>query len=198
MNNVKIKGWFNMLFRMILMSISLSIDALGIGISYELKGIKIGTIPRLLIGIINVAVMGFSIYAGEKMLEYLPPFVSESIGTAILILVGCLFIKNALFGKEETLCDLDHSKDINVLEAFLLGVALSADSLSIGIAAATLHVSILLMPLCVGLMQIIFLWLGKYFAKKSKFRNGFDAKKSGVFAGSLLIFMGIFKNLKFF
>jgi len=184
-----------MLFRMILMSISLSIDALGIGFSYEMKGIRMGMMPRLMIGVINAVVMGFAIFAGQKMLEYFPIIVSESIGTVILILVGCLFIKNALFGNEETLCDLDHSMDINLLEAFLLGVALSADSLSIGIAAATLNVSLLWMPLSVGLMQILFLWIGKYLTQKSKLKNIFDAKKSGVFAGTLLIFMGIIQNL---
>lgn len=187
-----------MLFRMILMSISLSIDALGIGISYELKGIKLGMLARSFIGIINVLVMGLSIFAGRKLLEYLPKTVSEIIGTLILILVGCLFIKNALFGSEETLCDLDDSKDINLLEAFLLGVALSADSISIGIAAATFQISLLWMPICVGCMQVLFLWLGKYFVKNSKFKNNMDAKKSGIFAGGLLIFMGIFKNIKFF
>ncbi|MFA9462948.1 MAG: manganese efflux pump [Velocimicrobium sp.] len=184
-----------MLFRMVLMSISLSIDALGIGISYELKGIKVGILSRTMMGIINAGVMGGAIFAGREMVLFFPPAVSEWIGTGILILVGSLFIKNALFAKEDCTCDFDHSKDINVMEAFLLGIALSADSLSIGIAAAVFHISILFMPLCVGFMQILFLWLGKLLVKNTNFKKGIDEKRSGIFAGSILIFMGIFRNL---
>ena len=90
-----------MLFRIILMSISLSIDALGIGFSYEMKGIRMGVMPRLMIGVINAVVMGLAIFAGQKILAYFPIIVSECIGTAILILVGCLFIKMHCFRMEK-------------------------------------------------------------------------------------------------
>lgn len=184
-----------MLFRMILIAVSLSIDALGIGVSYELKGIKVSVLPRCFIGLVNAFVMAFSVYAGHKMLEFFPEYISEWVGTAILVLVGCFFIRNAIFGSEETLCDLDGSKDINIFEALLLGFALSADSISIGIAVASMNVSLFLMPICVGITQVLFLTIGREIAKRSGLRQGIDAKRSGLFAGGILIFMGIFRNL---
>lgn len=184
-----------MLLEIIWMAIALSIDALGVGISYELKGIRVGIWSRIMIGIIAAIVMAFSIVAGQKMLACFSAVVAQRIGTVILILVGCIFIRNAWFSKGQTLCDLDNSKDINLLEAFLLGIALSADSLSIGIASAALKIPFLLLPPCVGISQILFLWLGKFLAQKSKLGKRFDSRKSGVFAGCLLILIGILQTL---
>lgn len=184
-----------MIFRIILMSISLSIDALGIGISYQLKGVKIGFIPRILIGMVSTCIMGISLLMGQKMLEFFPNGVTEKVGAAILVIVGCVFIRNALFGSEESICDLDKSKDINWLEALLMGFALSMDCLSIGIAAATFPIQGVWMSVCVGIMQFFFLWAGKLLADKKHFQKGLNGKKSGIFAGTLLIIMGIFRNI---
>ncbi|MEG1458252.1 MAG: manganese efflux pump [Acetivibrio sp.] len=182
-----------MILRMIIMSISLSIDAFGIGISYQLKGIYLSMRARVFIGIISAGVMAFSIAAGQEMLEFFPNNVSKKIGTAILILAGGIFIRNAIFGSGENSCDLDKSKDINFLEAFLLGIALSADCLSIGIAAATFPISTIGMPICVGIMQCIFLWMGKAFVEKKCLRKEINEKMCGILAGCILIVIGLFR-----
>lgn len=184
-----------MLVRIIIMSVSLSIDALGVGVSYQMKGITLNGVARLLIGIVNMFVMCFSMFAGSKLLHYFPPQVTNIIGTSILVLVGAAFIRNALYGKEDSFCDLDHSKDINPAEAFLLGIALSADCLSVGIAAASYGNMTIILPICVGLMQALFLWIGKRVSQNHYLLKRFDGKKSGVLAGAILIFMGIIKNV---
>lgn len=184
-----------MLLNIFVISLSLSIDALGIGVSYELKGIKVGVFSRILIGLVSGFVMFLSLKGSERMLEYFPQEIANIIGTAVLVLIGVVFIRNALFGNGETLCDLDKSKDINLGEALLLGFALSADCISVGIAAATLGIQSMAMPLCVGIMQALLLWLGKKAARSCRFRSFFDSRKSGIFAGCILIFMGIFRNL---
>lgn len=184
-----------MLFHIFVISLSVSIDALGIGVSYELKGIRVGIISRIIIGIVSGIVMLLSLKGSERMLEYFPPDAANLVGTAILILIGVVFIRNALFGNGETICDLDKSKDINLGEALLLGFALSADCISVGIAAATLGIGSMAMPVCVGVMQALLMWLGKKAANSTHCKGIFDSRKSGVLAGCILIFMGIFRNL---
>ncbi len=184
-----------MLIQIIIMSVSLSIDALGIGMSYAMKGIKIGILSKIMVGIVSGVIMWLTQMASEKMLEHFPKEVTGIIGTAILILIGIAFIRNALYGDGGSLCDMDRSKDINFMEAILLGFALSADCISVGIATTAMGLQTLYMPVCVGVTQLLFLWFGKCIGESPMLKGLFDSKKSGVFAGCILIFMGLLRSL---
>ncbi|MDK2808083.1 MAG: hypothetical protein PWP24_817, partial [Clostridiales bacterium] len=168
-----------MFFRILLMAISLSMDALAVGISYAMKNIRLSFFWAAFIGFINAVVLAFAMVAGNELMGIFPENIAEWAGSIILFLAGLLFIKTALSKETQAICDLDDSKDIKGVEAGLLAIALSVDSLSVGIAAASFRISYLLLPFCVGVMQMIFLLAGGVFVKYRWIRLDYNAKRSG-------------------
>lgn len=176
-----------MLLSMLLISISLSLDALGISISYKLKGVKITHMAKIMIGLVSVIVMWISLKLGEAVLYILSPKVANIIGVIILVVIGLTFIRNALFGSEDATYDFNRSKKIDLWEAIVLGIALSADSISAGIAAVTMGLGNIMIPLCVGAMQVIFLYMGDYLIEKASILRRMNRKLCGVLSGLLLL-----------
>ncbi len=184
-----------MLFEIVILSIALSIDALGIGMSYQLRGVKINWVAKLIVGLMATGVSFGAIFLGKQVMGYFPSDVVKLLGTALLCLIGVVFIRKALYEKEKVLCDIDHSSTIELWEAVLLGVALSTDTLSTGIAVATIGVDYIALPFMVGMSQPLFLIVGEWIGKKTfSFSKG-KQKACGVFSGVLLIFIAILQNL---
>lgn len=186
-----------MLFNILVISIALSIDALGIGISYRLKGVKISCLAKSIIGILSGFIMLGSLFMGKVMLKIVPNEVAQIFGTVVLLMIGLSFIRNSLFQKNGKTYDFDQSKEIELGEAAILGVALSADSISAGVAISTIGLSSFWIPIVVGFMQVILLYLGELFVEKCNFfKEKTQSKACGVFAGALLILMAILRGIK--
>lgn len=184
-----------MLLQIIVISISLSIDALGIGIAYPLRGVKIGALAKTMIGLISCGVMFLSILVGKEMTKYIPANVMMIMGTSILVLMGVIYIRNSLFSDEEASYDLDESKKIDWFEAIILGFALSADSISAGIAVVAIGMQSTLIPIVVGLTQVGFLTVGNLLIVKFSRIRKLNSKVCGVFSGALLILIAIIRCL---
>lgn len=184
-----------MLLQIMAISISLSIDALGIGISYELKGVRIPGAAKLMIGLVSAGIMWLSVQAGAMMLKIFPEEVMTVFGMAVLCIIGLAFIRNSLFGDKEKTYDFDASKTIDIWEAAILGAALSADSVSAGIATSILGIGSVWVPVMTGLMQMFFLHMGALGVKKNPFvRKGRQSKICGVFSGCLLILIAVLRG----
>ncbi len=184
-----------MLWNVIVISISLSIDALGIGISYRLKGVDITFPAKITIGFVSVLVMWVSLYLGKLMLHIFPMDVARIIGCSILGLMGLSFIRSALFGKENTTYDFNKSKKIELWEAVVLGFALSIDSVSAGIAAVSMGLGNNWIPLCVGLMQVMFLYMADILITKTKIISHINKKLCGTCSGILLLIIASMRLL---
>ncbi len=168
---------------------------MGIGIAYPLRGVVIGTMAKGVIGLISGGVMFLSIVVGKQITKYVPPDVMMLLGTAILVLMGVIYIRNSLFSDEEAYYDLDQSKKIEWFEAIILGVALSADSISAGIAIVAIGLESTFVPILVGFTQVGFLSIGNYLIKKFAKVKTINSKVCGVFSGALLIFIAIIRCL---
>ena len=184
-----------MLLQIFVISISLSIDALGIGLSYKVKGVEIDWGARLIIGLMSCLIMYLSMFIGETLMYYLPTTVMKIAGASILCLIGITFIKNGLFAEEDSKYDFNHSKKIEYIEALVLGAALSADSFSAGIGVAALELNSILAPISVGIMQVVFLYLGSILVYKSKMAKKLNQKACGIFSGCLLILIAVLKGI---
>lgn len=182
-----------MFLNVILISISLSLDALGIGISYKLKGVKITHLAKLIVGLVSVLIMWASLLLGEVALKIMPVALGNIVGICILIIIGLTFIRNAIFGTEKTTYDFNKSKNIDIWEAAILGIALSADSISAGIAAVTMGLGNILIPFCVGGMQVAFLYIGDYLLEKVGFIKRMNQKLCGVLSGGLLLVIALIR-----
>ncbi|HEX3021392.1 MAG TPA: manganese efflux pump [Lachnospiraceae bacterium] len=184
-----------MLLQIIVIAISLSIDALGIGIAYPLRGVRIGGVAKGIIGLISCMVMYLSIFAGTRMNEIIPNDVMLIIGTGILILMGVIYIRNSLFSDEEANYDFDRSKKIELFEAVILGFALSADSISAGIAIVAIGIDATMIPIVVGVMQVSLLTLGNLLITRCSRVRNINSKVCGVFSGVLLIIIAIMRSI---
>lgn len=179
----------------IIMSIALSVDALGIGISYRLNGVRIPLRSKLIIGIVTTAIMIGALMVGSLFHNGLPGQISKFLGAGVLILTGIIFIRNSLAQEEKETYDFDHSREIEVLEAILLAVALSADSIGAGIAVASTGMDSCMFGLMVGAMQLIFLFLADFLVEKVTSIQKFNQKVCGLISGCLLLIIGILRCL---
>ena len=90
-----------MLFSIILLATSLSLDALGVGLAYGLRKIKIPLSSKLIICLFSIIYSGAALLLGKSLSTVLPPFISRLLGVAILILMGLWIIFQALLKKSE-------------------------------------------------------------------------------------------------
>lgn len=182
-----------MLLSLFLLALTLSIDALGIGIAYAVKGVKIPVKAKLIIGIISVLIMWGSALIGQGMNQVLPQWCTKYLGLLILFLMGAVFIRNSLCSSEAGDYDFNASKKIESGESVLLAVALSADSISVGMAIGALGMPWFTLGIFVGILQILFLGIGLFTAGKGRKFIHIDYKISGMLSGILLILIGIIR-----
>ena len=90
-----------MIFSIIVLSISLSIDALGVGIVYGLRRIHIPLIPKFIICIFSILYSGAALILGKSLSHLLPIGSSKLIGMLILIIMGIWIILQAVLKKEQ-------------------------------------------------------------------------------------------------
>ena len=180
-----------MLINSLLLALSSSLDSLGIGITYGLKNTKISPSSQIILSIISIIVTTISIMIGGILKNFLSDIISKVIGSGILMLLGIIIIiqaksKNGSF-------DFNNSNVIDPSEAVALGIALSLDSLCIGIGGSIFGLKISLFPILVALLQLLFLNLGNFLGRKlikiCKIPAGIWSTLSGI----LLILIGIVK-----
>lgn len=84
----------------ILLAISLSMDALGIGVSYGLRGKKVPLLPKVIISLISLAFTAAAIGIGNIIVLFLPDQLAKLIGSGMLGVLGVAIIIQALNKKE--------------------------------------------------------------------------------------------------
>ncbi len=84
----------------ILLAISLSMDALGIGVSYGLRGKKVPILPKVIISLISLAFTAAAIGIGNVIVLFLPDQLAKLIGSGMLGILGVGIIIQALSKKE--------------------------------------------------------------------------------------------------
>ena len=186
-----------MAFAVMLLSVSLSMDSLFLGLAYGIKQTKIPLPSKLMICLFSILYAIAAILIGSSISTFLPKEAAKIIGGAILAIVGIMMLINAfkqnkavtsdiitenspktifkLFIKSLGLTievlknpqagDIDRSGTIDLKEAFLLGLALSLDSLGTGIGSALSGLTGWYIPVAIGIFQLIFLNTGLFFGK---------------------------------
>lgn len=204
------------LFSAILLAVSLSMDALGIGISYGLRKVQVTTLPKVIISLISLIFTALAIGIGNVIALILPEQLAKLIGSAMLLVLGVVIIVQALGGKSTSESkkkptpktwswtikslgvsiritrapvanDIDKAPAINVKESLYLGVALSIDSFGAGISSAVAGVNSFLVPVLVGLCQFVFLSLGLYCGSKLTAIQKLNSNFFMFLSGTILI-----------
>ena len=205
-----------MLFNISLIAACVSLDSLGIGLTYGLKNTKISLHAKLILFIISILITSISIFIGSYIGKLFSPHISNSLGCILLCFMGLWIIIQSITNNKQQIkkeyhffikflgitiqiirdpnySDLNKSNKIEGKEAIYLGTALSLDSIGIGIGSSIIGLNSFLFPVLVAIFQLFFLSLGSYLGKKIKNISNIPENIWSIISGCLLIFVGISK-----
>lgn len=201
----------------ILLVLSLCIDALIASFAYGTNKIKIPFTSLVTLTVISTLSLVISMSFGFLLQNYLTPSFAHISCFILLFCLGFLrffegVLKNFLRKKSSstdyievnllnfklvlnvyanaTLADLDHSKVLTLKESIYLGLALSLDSLLIGLGAALEPISLSEVILFSILFNLIALKLGELIGKTCSQKTSHDLSWLG---GVLLILLAFIK-----
>lgn len=198
-----------MFFNYVILCVSASIDAIGIGISYGMRKTRIDVLSKLIISAILYISTFLGVTVGNVLSVFLTNDILKLLGSIILISIGCviiygnmsyenennLLVKTKKFIPNSCNADVDNLKNIDWKEAIYLAISVSIDAFSMGVYASIDNVNIFLFPLCMTIIHVSFLFLGKFFGRYivniSEVSENIWKKISGI----LLIFIGCIKYI---
>lgn len=204
-------------FGLLLLSVSLSIDAFTIGTSCALGGIKASWKSRLIICAISVLIMGISVLCGEALARLINQAVARYIGCGMLCILG-IYIIFGSFGKDKShkkkksitfalkplgitisiikdpsMCDMDKSNTIDAKEACYIGTALSIDSVGAGVSMGVSGIGAFSAAGLCGACQLIFLCAGLFLGKKLRSIEQVPQRIFTRISGAIIIMIAIIK-----
>ena len=173
----------------ILLAFSVSVDSLGIGITYGIRNAKIKFLSRCVLFVMSIFFTYCSLTIGGFIKSLLSELVTRIISSGILVIIGILVIFDPIP------FDLDKSKAIDIKEALLLGTALSMDSICVGIGSSIGGYSASYFPLLVAVFQLIFMFIGIFIGKKIIKSSSIPDKVWNIISGGIMILFGVIKFL---
>ncbi len=170
-------------------ALSSSLDNLGVGISYGIRGIRIGLVSNLIMAAICFILSEAGIVGGQWISRILPGIFPTLVGAFVLIIIGIRIVLLALPRKKQLSespaeplsngdslkellknpekADLDRSGEIGYLEAVVLGLALSANAVTNGLGAGLLGLSPLAIAVTAAIGSFITVWAGTAIGRKA-------------------------------
>lgn len=91
-----------MLLTYFILAVSVSIDSLGIGITYGIRNTRITRCAKVILFIISACITGISVCIGNSINSLFSKNVTNFIGSILLIFMGFFVIYQALKEKSET------------------------------------------------------------------------------------------------
>lgn len=73
---------------LLLITLALNIDALGVGVSYGVRRIKLPLTSLLIISLISMTAISLSMLAGQLVGKAIPQTIAQHAGGAILVIIG--------------------------------------------------------------------------------------------------------------
>jgi putative sporulation protein YtaF len=191
------------------LALSSSIDNFGVGISYGIRGIRIGFFSNFIISIIAFIFSDAGIFFGHYLSKVLPGMLSTVIGAMFLLIIGLRIIlltvpikrnertsSNTIAGylSSPEKADLDQSGDIGFFEAIVLGIAVSMNALTNGLGAGLIGLSPFAISLSAAIFSFLAIWLGSVLGRKvSTIRIGSwtIGQFSTVLSGVILLLIAV-------
>lgn len=182
-----------LLFSALLFAVSANLDTLLIGISYGIRGFSIKFWQNMLISTITLLGTFFSLGTSTLLLPFLPADAAHLLGSGILLLMGLYYIGKFLYRLHYTTNKLPETAVPSTLSLFLLGIALSANNMGMGISAGFAGLPLLPTLASTLICSAGFLSLGNRLGR-SRFLK-ITADFSDLLSGILLIGLGSFTIL---
>lgn len=206
------------IFSLLLLALAVSLDSFSVGLTYGLRKVSIPFKSILVISSCSFFVLMLAMGIGSFIEMYISYHAAERIGGIILIVIGIwvllqFFTSNSdeenpgkpkivefeikslgliiKILKKPMEADLDKSGTISIIEAFLLGLALSLDAFGAGIGAALIDLPPILFSLIVTFSSAFFVIAGLNIGRL--FRNLWWFNKFSFLSGVVLIVIGILR-----
>ena len=180
------------LFELILIAVSLAMDAFAVSICKGLSMKKMNWKKALIIGAyfgIFQGIMPLIGYFLGATFQSLVTQIDHWVAFVLLLFVGLKMLKEAFSNDSENIND-----DVDFKTMIVLAIATSIDALAIGITFAFLQTNILLAVLAIGIITFAVCVIGVKIG--NKFGDKYERKAETV-GGLILIFMGIKIHLIF-
>lgn len=199
---------------------SLCIDSFVASLAYGASKIRIPPLCIIIINSVCTLTLACSFFIGSIFKSFLPNNIPIILGFLLLMILGIYRLFEYIFKSyifkcsksdtpltfklfdfnfvlqvyaDEIKADFDKSKCLNIKESFYLAVALSLDSLTVGIGSSLCNINylqVLILCFIVGVFLIsIGVFLGRKFAQKSHIELSWVS-------GVLLIILAIIRIIK--
>ncbi|PGZ94317.1 sporulation membrane protein YtaF [Bacillus sp. AFS029533] len=204
--------WITVLF----LAFSSSIDNFGVGITYGIRGIKVGLLANLIISIIAFIFSEAGIVSGQYISKVFPGTLSNVIGAFFLLVIGLRIVlltfprkdKQTIINNDDESvsnivtnylsspekADVDHSGDISSFEAIILGTAVSMNALTNGLGVGLIGLSPFAISIAASIFSFLAIWLGVLLGKKVanvKIGGWSLGQFSSIISGVILVLIAI-------
>ncbi|WP_117170542.1 sporulation membrane protein YtaF [Paraliobacillus sediminis] len=204
---------------LLLLACAVSLDSFMVAFTYGLRQMKLAFQSVIMIGLISGTVFLCAMALGDWLGSYLSEKSAEMIGGGLLVLIG-IWVLVSFFRsdsshektepyeikfeikslgiviqilKKPMMADMDESGNIAGIEVFILGLALSLDSLGAGIGAALIGLPVILSAIGIGVATSLFLSLG---LKSGVILSGWQGlHRFNFLPGLILIIIGVVKMI---
>lgn len=196
----------------LLFALAVSADALGVGVAYGMRQMRVPLASLAVMAGISVILLVAGLVGGYLVAALLHPGLGRWVGALVLIGLGCWLLAEAWRAdgpyhllnlhipslgitisilKEPVRADTDCSGVISWREAVTVGLALAVDALGAGFGAAVAGLEVWILPVLAGGLEIVAvaagLWVGACWA------DGRRAVYTEFLPGLILIALGLWQ-----
>lgn len=183
----------------VMLAISVSIDALGIGISYGIRNSYIKMRFNFLIAgiVFFMCFLGLSI--GNLLTLFLSDVILKIIGSLILFILGIFIIskelKKMIKEKSNKTKEVKSKtkEEIKIAEVIYLAMCISIDAMTAGISASLIGIRSIFFPCLVMVCHMVFLILGMFLGKNVNGISNIPQNIWSIISGILLVIISIGK-----
>lgn len=184
----------------LLFGISASLDALLVGVSYGIRGIRIRLWQNLAISLVTLLGTCLSVGLGHRMAAFLPDSVSSCAGSLVLVLLGLYyiskwvktFLKNCQKEPGADCCTAslpEPAAGLRPPEVLALSMTLSLNNLSAGLSASLAGLPLIPAAISTLVCSVLFLAAGNRLGGHSLLQLA--GRATDLLSGLLLIGLGL-------
>ena len=172
-----------MIVKCILLALSASIDALGLGITYGIKKTKMSSVGNLIIFVVLFCLSGISVFVGHYISVLFSPIAAALLGSSLLIVLGVYNIFKAQTKNCSTNFDTDGSNYIAV------------DASCVSLGSGMIGIGGVILPFLMAVFHTFFVNCGNLVANNIVQKFTISSKLLSNLSGIILIFIGFFRLL---